>query len=286
MFSKKTVQYIAMTGVMACSTAWAHNDSNEGLSFSNDSCEVDVNNHIRIKDEKITLINEQGAKLHFNQGGQVWLEQKSISVDPEQQKLVAKLAENILEAAPEAVDISLQSLVIASEAVGAVGKGLNMSAMTDLSEELLSQRDDMRKQYLAPGAFYFDSKEIEQELDGKFDESLEEYIEESVEKATLSMMGNVFMQVGKAMLGFDGGLKDFEKRMEDMGEEIEERVEAQVPELEAKAERLCLKALMIDLQETQLQETLPVWQDFDLVTAEHREKDDDKQRDTDSINVE
>lgn len=103
-----------------------------------------------------------------------------------------------------------------------------------------------------------------QQFGENFENQFDQQIESAVQSAMMQSMGSILMAVGSELMGSGGDMQAFEQRMENMGAEIEAKVERQANQLEKRADALCGNFSTIAEQEQQLVKLVPELKDYQL----------------------
>ena len=100
--------------------------------------------------------------------------------------------------------------------------------------------------------------------------------EQAIEEAVTSSMGSIFTIIGKAMASgegtFEQRMEAFGQRMEKCGEQLEHNMQQKASALEQRGEAMCQQVEQLDQLESQIQQRLPVMQDFDLFNTQKTAK--------------
>ncbi|MEH6818205.1 MAG: DUF2884 family protein, partial [Pseudoalteromonas distincta] len=97
-----------------------------------------------------------------------------------------------------------------------------------------------------------------------FEQQFEQQIETAVESAVMQSMGSILVALGSELLGSGGDMDAFEQRMENMGAQIEEKVELHASAIEERANSLCGNFADIAKQEEQLVMQVPELKGYQL----------------------
>jgi hypothetical protein len=257
----------AATALTLClsSGAYAHNDGH----FS-DQCNIQFEGALEFADEQLTITLDDKTAVEFNPYGDVYVDGRLLELSAAEQAAAQSYYANMTQAVPLTVNIATDAVAIASTAVTEVfGELLGYDddltlEFQDLFEEVNAKMD--QHFYAENGAFKMNSTSFEE---GNFiDSSWETEFEEKVEHLIENSMGRILIAIGTEMLWGGGDMDAFEARMENFGESIEQRVEAQSIELEEKAEQLCGVLSVADIAETQLS-NVPELKSLNLLDIEN-----------------
>lgn len=249
--TKRTTLLTAATALTLCisGSAHAHVDGH-----SSDQCNIQFEGSLEYADERLTIMLEDNTEVEFNPYGDVYVDGSLLTLSDAEQAAAQSYYSQMTEAVPLTVNIATDAVAIASTAVTEVFGEL-LGYDDDLTLEFEALFEDVNAKmdqhfYAENGAFKMNSSSFE---DGNFiDSSWENEFEEKVENLIENSMGRILIAIGTEMLWGGGDMDAFEARMENFGESIEQRVEAQSIELEEKAHQLCGVLSIADIAETQL----------------------------------
>lgn len=231
-------------------------------------CSVDLKSEILISPEFVTIRRDNNDELVINRDNELFVNDKPIKLSPSQQKLIEDYARQARETIPVVVDIALQGVEIALSTLTEVYYALVdieppadlMAAMNGISEsvqEKLGKEGD--SVYLHAVSF----KGLE--------DAMEEF-EPVMEEAMATAMSEVMVSFGQMMKGGDWLAKigALSTRLENMGDEIADKMSGKMELLGQKAEGLCDAMKALDETESELQNELPQLRAFELVIVNQR----------------
>lgn len=242
-------------------SAYAHDDNN---------CDVNLDGQLKYNHGVMTVTMDNGDVFSIDAYRNASLNGEDLALTGAQQVWVDQYYDNINEAVPVTVDIAMEGIEIANKAV--------IGAFTELlgeDDSLVDEFDgfftDLRQEvstnlYASDGSIQFDSAHFDNDwMDNKWEQEFEQKVESLMERS----IGKLLMSIGSQMLTSGEGLDGFEARMERFGEQIEQTVEADTAEIEAKADYLCQILVRADEAENHLSEALPELSTLNLIDVEH-----------------
>lgn len=256
---------IASALIIASSGAFAHDSS-----FSNNSCNVELNGGVRITQSEIEFTKNDKVLYRIINNDELQINNESISLTASQQSLVSEYSTSIRAVLPKVKTIAIDAIALASDGVNLafdelLGKGNNVGA--EITGHLSIIRDEIDNRFTQNNEFYIN----EEGFSGKefFDEEFEQRIESAVEETIKNSMGSLMIAVGQEILFAGGNMDAFETRMEKFGEQIEYEMESRGEELEKRGNALCQSAIEIDNIEDQLKTQISELSEFDILSASH-----------------
>lgn len=249
---------VTLTSLVSAS-ALAHSNFNM-------SCQTNLNAELSFANNELLVKSTSEQNILFTANGEVSVDGKRIELNSTEQKLAQQYYNDVEASIPMVVDITVEAINITNLAltevfVGLLGEQSKVASTIDTKLSDLSHAIEQHV-YQDPASLTFNSAYFENDLglDSNFDQQMEEITEELVSTA----MGEIFMVMGKAMLTGSSDFSDLETRMNQVGEEIEQKSELLAAQLEDKAEVLCDRFISLDKTETQLNETKAL-RDLDLI---------------------
>lgn len=235
-------------------------------------CNIQVNGHVSLKNNDLLITTEQNQNILINAQHDLFVNDQAISLNAEQKTWVGNYYSDIQRSIPMVVEVAIEGINIANYAVsealgGILGKDSNTVRM--LSDKLNEIEQKLHLHiHQNPQHITFDTQTLEQELG--MGNKLDAEVDRLVEEAMQSAMGEFFMLLGKSMLsGGNANLADFEQRMQNIGNEIESKIESQTTALEVKAEELCTMLNQVDQSQTQLH-SIPALQHLNVVSVNRK----------------
>ena len=234
---------------------FAFSSSSFAIEEQHNSCDTNINGEVNFADNLLQVTDKNNDLVVFNKDGEVSLNGKSLTLSNAQKQSAKAYYENIEQAIPMAVDVTLEALNIANIAISEVFVGL-LSEETQLPKMLDKKFKEISTSitnyvYQNPESLTFNSQYFEKDLG--FEQGVEKEIEAIQEEVMASFMGEVMVAMGKAMMSGDTNISDFETRIEQMSSDLEAKTNKLAEQIEQKAYSLCDKLEAIDKAETQLQ---------------------------------
>lgn len=218
------------------------------------SCETNITSNIIFADKQLTVRSTTDEDILFDSAGRVKVDGKSISLTKEEQKLAQRYFNEVEATIPIVVDITVEALKITNMALTEVFTGL-LGEDSELPQTLNNRIDKVTDAikthvYQDPNSLTFNSAYLKDDLG--LGNDLDTEIESMKAEIISSMMGELMVSLGKAMLSGDGDFSDLGTRMENLGIDIDQKAELLSKNLEEKSLVLCERIKGIDDTETQL----------------------------------
>ena len=245
-FKKLTAISFAFSAFFAAN-ALAHN--NVQLS-----CDTNISSNIVFADNQLTVKSSTNEDILFNADGIVTVDGKKISLTKEEQKLTQRYFNEVEATIPIVVEITVEALKITNMALTEVFTGL-LGEKSQLPQTITKRIDQLADGirshvYQNPDSLTFNSHYLKNDLG--LNDDLEQEIESIKEEVVSSMMGELMVTLGKAMISGDSNFSELEKRMENLGGDIEKKADILSKTLEEKSLLLCERISKIDDTEAQL----------------------------------
>ncbi|MFT4925810.1 MAG: hypothetical protein ACI8WB_001905 [Phenylobacterium sp.] len=263
---------IALSLTLTLSTsAFAHDDNHHHWDHhksSHNECNLDLQNGVTISPEFVKVFDANKTLFQIQQDGQLTVDGKAVTLTAEQQQISAEYGEGLRKAVPDAVNVALDAMDMASEGVSTALStlfGENSDIEYKVNGIIDKARGTINDNIERNGELYTIAPDSFKNLE----EAFENDIEAEIEKVAMNSMGSIFSLLGDAMSSgsgnFEQRMEAFGEKMEAMGETMEQTFEAQGDKLEAKAEALCYQLKEIDKLETQLQQSVPQFANLELL---------------------
>ncbi|WP_100658186.1 DUF2884 family protein [Alteromonas flava] len=255
----------AMAVILATSTsALAH------TNFT-DSCNINFEGELSFKDEVLSITLENGDIAHFTPDGQIDINRDSLDLTAEQKADAQQYYSSITTAIPMTAEIAVDALEIASGAVTeAFGEllGYDDPLVNEFDDFFADLNTSVNEQfYAADGTFTMRSSD---DNDGRWvSPAWESELENKIEDMVGKSIGRLLVAIGTEMVMGGGDMSAFEAKMENFGEQIEQRVEFQTDELEEKAENLCMTLSSADLAEAKLANSVKELSSLNMLDIEN-----------------
>lgn len=256
---------LLVSALICTPAAIAHNDNNAGISFSNEQCNVEFKNDVRIKPSELEIFTASNQFMRFSSNGSLTINGDQVSINSEQRQALIQYSDNLRTQLPEVANIALDGVKIAGVALEEVANAFNIDGIDDLSGLMDDIKSEVENTFYQQGTFVMGQQSFNQ-FGENFEHQFEEQIETVVESAMMQSMGSILVALGSELLGPGGDMDAFEQRMENMGAQIEEKVELHANALEKRANSLCENFANIAYQEEQLVAQLPQLQGYELFT--------------------
>lgn len=259
-----------LTSSLLLSTQVMAEDNDSNYSFSSNECSIDLNYSVAIENSHIRFINNDQTLVQINNQEQLFVKGKQINLTDRQQALVSEYAEQVNQQVPEAVNLAVDAVEIAFQAIGHVVTSISGedSQSNERLDTIFSKiKNEVDKRFHEEDGNYY----LAQQNFDEFDQFMEDEIEGEIEGLISESVGDLLIAVGTAMNNEEGDFEQkmeaFGERMETMGEEIEVAVEAKAEAIGVKAEELCHNLKDLDNLETELSNSVDELADFNLLTV-------------------
>lgn len=243
--------------------AIAHDDHGTNISFSGDSCEVEFQNDVRIKPSELEIFTADNHTMVFADNGKLMIDGQMLALNSQQRQAINDYSDSLRSQLPEVANIALDGVKIAGVAVEEVANAFNISGLDSINELMGDIQLEVENTFYQQGAFVMGQQSFS-EFGENFENHFDEQIESAVQSAMMQSMGSILMAIGSELTGSGGDMQAFEQRMENMGAQIEEKVELQANQLEKRADALCGNFSTIAAQEQQLVKLVPELKGYQL----------------------
>ena len=245
---------IALTLATLLSTsAFAHDNHNN-------SCNINLNQSVKVTPAYVQVLDGDKSLYRITDDSKLYVQGKRIHLNSEQQAVVDEYRDLMQELAPQVAHLVTQGLDMAKDAIEKVftelfGEEVELKNKIESIVEKFERRIEplMNEE---TGEYYLAKDEINKSAD-----NIGEEIESEIETLVQESSGHMMVLIGKMMLKGEGGMKEFEQKMESFGESIEARGD----ELEKSAEAMCGKMEKLEALETKMQKEIPAIAAFDLL---------------------
>ncbi|MGX1114216.1 hypothetical protein ACSSVW_003659 [Pseudoalteromonas sp. MBR-15] len=256
---------LLVSSLFIATSAMAHNDNDTHISFSGEQCDVEFKNDVRITPNELEVFTADNSTMKIIDQNNLYIDGENISLNASQQQAIANYSDSLRSQLPEVANIALEGVKIAGVAIEEVANAFNISGFDDISELMDEISVEVQNTFYQQGAFTMGQQSFEK-FGQNFDEQFDQQIESAVESAMMQSMGSILVALGSELLGSGGDMDTFEQRMENMGEQIEARVETQAAQLEKRADALCGSFADIAHKEQQLVTLVPQLKEYQLFT--------------------
>lgn len=237
-------------------------------SDDNENCNIDIRHNVRLGPAFIDVRENAGAPeslFHYEVPGTLLVEGEAVSLNEEQQALMARYYGQMHEASR---NLSLVSLLAVDVALHGVSIALTTLAgldHPDAQELRLTMAEVERRAY-----------QRFSEQDGVYTlgtEGIEEFVEETIgkdleprlEQIAMDSAGTIAWNALKA--AFTGG-RSIERQAEQAAEAAEGAIEEKAEALEAMTDSLCRQLEAIDQTESEVHAAIPQLAAYDLINLE------------------
>ncbi|MEH6394572.1 YggN family protein [Pseudoalteromonas sp.] len=243
--------------------AMAHTDNETNISFSGDSCDVEFKNDVRIKPNELEIFTADNNTMSFVEQGELKINGQTVALNGQQRQAITAYSNSLRSQLPEVANIALEGVQIAGVAIEEVANAFNIEGLDSINELMADIKVEVENTFYQQGTFVMGQQSFNQ-FGENFENQFDEQIESAVQSAMMQSMGSILMAVGSELMGSGGDMQAFEQRMENMGAEIEAKVEQQANQLEKRADALCGNFSTIAEQEQQLVKLVPELKDYQL----------------------
>ncbi|WP_457934269.1 YggN family protein [Pseudoalteromonas sp. SCSIO 43210] len=254
---------LLVSALICTPAAMAHNDNDSAISFSSDECNVEFKNDVRIKPNELEIFTANNKTMLFNTHGDLTVNGEFVALNNSQREALTKYSDSLRTQLPEVANIALEGVKIAGVALEEVGNAFNIDGLDNMSELMDDIKIEVENTFYQQGTFVMGQQSFNQ-FGENFEQQFEQQIETAVESAVMQSMGSILVALGSELLGSGGDMDAFEQRMENMGAQIEEKVELHASALEERANSLCGNFADIAKQEEQLVMQVPELEGYQL----------------------
>ncbi|WP_371195393.1 DUF2884 family protein [Glaciecola sp. SC05] len=225
-------------------------------NLQNDACDVNINGEIVLANNQATITSKQNDVILLTKSGQASLNGTLLQLNSEQEQTVSSYVDGLEKAIPKAIGLAAKAIEVTNYAltevfVGILGEDSQLPKVLNKKLTALQQKLESHI-YQTPDAVTFNSAFF-----GGTDQSKSEFeqdIDAAVEEVMGSAMAELFVSIGRSMMSGDGSLQGFEKKMENLGNNIESAITERSQELKDDALDLCDALEKLDEQERKLQQ--------------------------------
>lgn len=244
-----------------------------GTATANE-CDVDIDGQVSLINNVLTITTEDNDIIKIDAGESLFVNGKRMDVNANQERWVSEYYNGIYNAVPVAAEIALEGVAIANVAVSEVlGSllGTDSNSVTKIQTKLDELKEKIEFNfYAADGSIQLDSTNFS---DGDFlGSQWEDEFEDTIEEVVTASIGHIMVAMGTELIFGDGDTDGFEQRMENFGQDIETKIEAQAEKLEQKADAFCLQLASIDYAENKLQNSMKELSGLNLITVNTERK--------------
>ncbi|MDK1290372.1 DUF2884 family protein [Pseudoalteromonas umbrosa] len=256
---------IISLAILSSASVYAHHDHD--FSITTDNCQVEFQNNVKITPQEVYITHSGDQQMMITTNGTLHINNKAISVTPEQQQALALYAETLRVELPKVADVASEAVSIASVALDEVATAFSLDSLDsldDLSGLLDELNSEVHNTFYQEGSFVM-GEQVMSNFGEKFEHEFESRVESAIKNAMFESIGSLLMSIGSEMKHANGDFNAFEQRMEKLGESIEQRVTVQAEQLELRAESLCHQFEQIAIQEERLSQSIPTLSGYTLM---------------------
>ena len=237
------------------------------MSVFANQCDVEFDGKLQFENNVLQVQLDKYNQLEITENRTLYVNNKLISLNSEQQNWINEYYNGIKQAIPQAANIATDAVALASSAINEVFTellGSDSKIMKDLSQKLSDLDEQIQYNFYAEdGNIRLNSDTFE---NGKFmGEQWEDEFEETMEELVSESIGHFIITLGSQIIFGGDDMDAFEQKMERFGEQIEHKVEYQAAALEQKAETLCATLENVDFAENKMQDNIPQLRKLDVV---------------------
>lgn len=265
---------ILMTTIAMTGTASAHN-KNYNFNHHDSDCNVNLHNGVTVTPNFVKVFDDNKTLYRINKDGAMTVDGKSVDLTSAQQNLSAEYAQGIRDSIPQAIEVAVNAMEVASTGVHAA-LGAVFGENSDIEYQVTQVIDQAKEKINDNISQSGDEFTIGPDSFNNIEDAFDEEFEQQIEKVAMNSMGSIFSLIGEAMTSGDGNFEQrmeaFGEKMEKMGENLEASMEAQGELLEAQAEQLCKQLKDIDELESELQQQVPQFADMELIDMQNNNR--------------
>ncbi|NCP66196.1 MAG: YggN family protein [Paraglaciecola sp.] len=231
------------------------------------NCNVEFLGDLQLDNKVITITTDDHRKVVIDANQQLWVDDKEVVLTKQNQRLVEDYYAGFYHVAPQVADITRDALDLAGVAINEVFVEL-LGSDNDLVEETSLKLSELGEQvhanfYAKDGEIRFKSGDFDHgdfpsaQWEAEFEHAVEQLVEKSI--------GKIMLAVGAELMFGNGDFDAFEAKMENFGDDIEQRVESRANLLEERAEALCYGIISIDRIETKMEKNISELANFDVL---------------------
>ncbi|AOT10012.1 YggN family protein [Pseudoalteromonas luteoviolacea] len=248
--------------ILSSASAYAHTDHH--FSITHDDCQLQFQNDVKISPEDVSITQANNQHMLITADGNLLINGQTITVTPEQQQALSNYADTLRVELPKVAEVATEAVTLAGVALDEVATTFNLHSLDELSGVLEELNEEVHNTFYQDGSFVMGEQTMDN-FGERFGHEFESRIESAVKSAMFESIGTLLISLGSEMKNTNGDINTFEQRMEQMGENIEQRVTAQADQLEARADALCQQFTQIAQQEARLSHSIPTLSGYALM---------------------
>ncbi|RHW75641.1 DUF2884 family protein [Colwellia sp. RSH04] len=240
---------------------------------SSQQCSINLNYGVIINPTHIRIVDRGQTQVQINNDDQLFIQGREQQLNEEQRLLFKQFSTGIREQFPEIVSIAIEGVDIGLKAVNEVIGGLtgeNSASQQNVQAKFEELKWRIRTRFNQSANNYYiapqDLNDFEELFAGEFEQEIEEVIQESI--------GTILKAVGQSLIKddnrYEGGngeerIATYDDRIAGMSKGLELAVSDRAKALEHKAKEYCEQLAELDSIESQLHQTIPALQSFNLI---------------------
>ncbi|WP_342805253.1 DUF2884 family protein [Alteromonas sp. M12] len=239
-----------------------------GTAAANE-CDVSMDGQVSLINNVLTITTEANDVIKIDAGEALFVNGQRMDVNRDQERWVSEYYNGIYDAVPVAAELALDGVAIANVAVSEVlGNllGTDSNAVDKIQEKLDQIKEKIEFNFYADdGSIHIDSANFS---DGDFlGAQWQQDFEETVEEVVTASIGHLMIALGTELIFGDGDTDAFDERLDNFGQNIEQKIEARAEKLEQKADAFCMRLASIDYAENKLQNSMQELSGLNLITV-------------------
>ena len=206
-------------------------------------CDIDSDYSMRMNGKAFVFTRDHGPARHVALGGgRLFVDGKEVSLSGEDARRVRQFEAELNRLVPEMQFVVAEATDIAFYALTEVARGFNAEGSPATIAKLEAAHKRVRAELKAQPVVLFSKDDV-----------VDRIVEPVVKEYVPVIAGNaVSTALSVAFSGDEKKAREFERRMERMGDEIERKVEKRAEALEPKVESMCDRTVALDRLEGEL----------------------------------
>ncbi|MGL5391209.1 MAG: YggN family protein [Shewanella sp.] len=229
-----------------------------------DSCEVSLNYDVSVEPQKV-VFSDKGQEQYRIENNLLYVEGKPVSLTGPQQELVREYASEIATQVPQVIELVNDAVSLASQSINRVFTPLMGDKAGTQFDTLAAGIKTRMATFAYQQGDHFYLGATETSMQNTFNQEFEQQFEALMQEAIGTMMINIgsqmLLQDGESV---DANMQAFEQKIESIGQVIEQDLETQSKELEAKAQNLCGRFNQLLVLEQRLRQQVPALAPYPL----------------------
>ncbi|RTE85579.1 MULTISPECIES: DUF2884 family protein [Gammaproteobacteria] len=249
---------VLAVGLLASSVVIGDTNLNVGQE-----CKISVDHELHVSSEQVRLIDDGHEMWRIDAQGDLYVEGVYSAQPDNIQEMLVDYKEGVERQTEAVVYVMGEALEITSEALVSV-----FSEMFSADHRIVQRIEDLHDTlevefdsvvYQENGETIVRGQELE-----SFGDRLGDTIEQEVEEIVSSSVGSLLVMVGRELIKGGGDMSDFEQRMENMGADLEARIEERTVRIEERADQMCDEIIVLNQIESELAMHIPVIANYPL----------------------